>query len=162
MPDDNRISAELTAAAVTAVEGAIATIRTNLPFLISLTNDERRRLVKLGDNRLALDEDAFSLMTNNPSLVPSFVDTVELGRDRTLRTQLDDIRLALQLLLNDIEGTEMAVGSDMLMAYLSFYANAREAAKRGVPGAQAIVDVLSTHFARGSSPSGPTPPEPEP
>ena len=43
MPDDNRISAELTAAAVTAVEGAIATIRTNLPFLISLTNDERRR-----------------------------------------------------------------------------------------------------------------------
>ena len=63
MPDDNRISAELTAAAVTAVEGAIATIRTNLPFLISLTNDERRRLVKLGDNRLALDEDALSAAT---------------------------------------------------------------------------------------------------
>jgi hypothetical protein len=34
----NLISAEMTASAVTAINGAIATIRTNLPFLISLTN----------------------------------------------------------------------------------------------------------------------------
>ena len=34
MPNDNRISAELSAAAVTAVRDAIAVIRTNLPFLV--------------------------------------------------------------------------------------------------------------------------------
>ena len=42
MPDSNRISATMTSAAVTAVSDAIDTIRTNMPFLLSLTPDERR------------------------------------------------------------------------------------------------------------------------
>ena len=34
MANDNRISAELSAAALTAIRDAVAVIRTNLPFLI--------------------------------------------------------------------------------------------------------------------------------
>ena len=73
MPNDNRISAELSAAAVTAIREAIAVIRTNLPFLVSLNNDERRTLPKLGDNRLALDEDAHALMGGHPTPLTLFL-----------------------------------------------------------------------------------------
>lgn len=155
MANDNRISAELSAAALTAIRDAIAVIRTNLPFLISLTNAERRTLPKLGDNRLALDEDAHALMAGHPDFVPAFVSLPELEKDRALRAKLDEIRLALDDLHNDVEGTEMVLGSEMLMAYLAFYANAQQEAKRGAAGGQAILDVLGKYFARAGRPVTP-------
>jgi len=158
MPNDNRISAELSAAAMAAIREAIAVIRANLPFLISLNNDERRTLPKLGDNRLALDEDAHTLMVGHPDFVPAFVSLPELEKDRALRAKLDDIRLALEGLHNDVEGTEMVIGSEMLMAYLAFYANAQQGTKRGVPGSQNIVSVLGKYFARSAKPAAPAPP----
>ena len=158
MPNDNRISAELSAAAVTAIRDAIGVIRTNLPFLVSLNNDERRTLPKLGDNRLALDEDAHALMGGHPDFVPAFVNLPELEKDRALRAKLDDIRLALEGLHNDVEGTEMVLGSEMLMAYLAFYANAQQGAKRGAAGSQAVVSVLGKYFARTAKPAAPPAP----
>jgi hypothetical protein len=148
MSDNNRISATLPDPAMKAVMEAIQTIRTNLPFLISLTNDERRTLPKLGDNRLALDEDAYTLMQNHPDFVPGYLDQEELAKDRALRSQVDRIRVALEALHNDIEGTEMLIGSEMLMAYLAFYSNAQQAAKRGAAGGQAVVNTLGKYFAR--------------
>lgn len=159
MPSDNLISAEMTAAAVTAVNGAIATIRTNLPFLVSLTNAERRSKAKLGDGRVALDEDAYPLMAQNPSLVPMFVVLAEVTKDRTLRSQLDALRLSLNSLCSDIDDTELVLGHEMFKAYLAFYSNAQQAAARGVPGAQTVVDTLAPYFARPSrTPAAPTPP----
>ena len=87
--------------------------------------------------------------------MPAFVDVPELEKDRTLRVKLDDIRLALDALVNDIEGTEMVLGSEMLQVYLAFYSTAKEGAKRGAAGAQAVVDVLSKYFARPGRPPAP-------
>lgn len=157
MADDNRISAALTSASVTAIQEAIQTIRTKLPFLLSLTNEERRKLPKLGDNRLALDEDAHALMLAHPDFVPAFFSLEELEKDRALRSQLDGIRLSLESLLNDVEGTEMELGSEMLLAYLAFYASAQQGAKRGVTSGQAVLDVLSKYFARSKAAATPAP-----
>jgi hypothetical protein len=155
MPDDNRISAALADTAVTAINAAITDIRAKLPFLVSLTNEERSKMLKLGDGRLALDEDAHALMGDHPDFIPNFVDMAELEKDRALRAKVDEIRLALEALLNDIEGTEMLLGSEMLQAYLAFYSTAKEGAKRGAVGAQAVVDVLSKYFARTGKPAAP-------
>ncbi len=67
------------------VRDAIGVIRMNLPFLVSLSTDERRTLPKLGDNRLALDEDAHPLMGGHPDYVPAVVSLPELEKDRALR-----------------------------------------------------------------------------
>jgi hypothetical protein len=157
MADDNRISAELTSVSVAAIHDAIQTIRAELPFLLSLTNDERRTLPKLGDNRLALDEDAHALMVAHPDFVPPFVSMEELEKDRVLRSQLDGIRLSLESLLNDVEGTEMELGSEMLLVYLAFYASAQQGAKRGVTSGQAVLDVLGKYFARSKAAATPAP-----
>jgi hypothetical protein len=159
MPSDNLISAEMTAAAVTAVNDAIATIRTNLPFLVSLTNAERRSKAKLGDGRVALDEDAYPLMAQNPALLPMFIVLAEVTKDRALRSQLDSIRLSLNSLCSEVDDTELVLGHEMFKAYLAFYSNAQQAAARGVAGAQTVVDTLAPYFARPSrTPATPTPP----
>jgi hypothetical protein len=46
---ENRISAKLSAADRDAVMQAIATIREKLPFLIDLTTEDRRTIVKMID-----------------------------------------------------------------------------------------------------------------
>ncbi len=153
MPDDNRLSEVLPPAALSAIEAGFKMIRDNLPFLINLTPAERNALPKLGDGRLALDEDAYALMQKNPSLIPTYVDSAELDKDRALREALDGIRLQAQALFDDVEGTEMLAGNEMFNAYRAFYSNSKEAAKRGVSGAQTVVDVLSKYFARPGRPA---------
>ncbi len=49
MTDDNKVSATLTTANTTAIKDGIAAIRTLLPFLISLSNQDRMEMAKLGD-----------------------------------------------------------------------------------------------------------------
>ncbi len=48
MPTYNYVSGTLTAAQVTAITTAIATIRTNLPFLHPLSSEDRHALPKMG------------------------------------------------------------------------------------------------------------------
>ena len=48
MPNDNRVSAEITAAQKTTVMTKIGEINTVLDFLVNLTKDERIQLPKLG------------------------------------------------------------------------------------------------------------------
>ena len=160
MPESNRLSATLAAAAITAINGAIETIRTNLPFLLSLTTDERKALPKLGDGRVALLEDAFPLMVANPDLVPSYVDIAEVTKDHDLRVALDPILNSLGTLFQDVEDTEIIAGSELYNAIRAFYLNCQEAAKRGTTSAQAIVDLLAKYFARPGRTAKPKPPTP--
>ena len=158
MPESNRISATLAAAAITAINGALATIRTNMPFLLSLTPEERKMLPKLGDGRVALLEDALPLMVANPDLMPSYIEIAEVTKDGDLRSALDPIFNSIATLSQDVQDTETIVGSELYNAIRAFYLNCQEAAKRGATTAQAIVDVLAKYFARpGRTPKPPTP-----
>ncbi|KAF0244525.1 MAG: hypothetical protein FD167_3635, partial [bacterium] len=49
----NRISATLSTKDLSEVKQALSTIREKLPFLISLSFDERKRLARLGDRSRA-------------------------------------------------------------------------------------------------------------
>src|SRR6516162_9936025 len=71
---ENRVSASIAPADKTAITAAIATIRGKLPFLINLTDDERKSILKLGDKSIAFEEKCFNYMTAHPELVPGFID----------------------------------------------------------------------------------------
>ena len=146
MPNDNRISATLAPADKTAALQKITDIRALLPFLLNLTVAERKEIFKLGDKGLGFDDKCRTYMANNPTLVPSYVTVAEVDKDRALRTALLDIQRELASLLEAVDDTVMMLGSEMLMADLSFYANVRQAAKRGVPGIDAIYADLQARF----------------
>ena len=160
MPNDNRISAVLAPADKAAILQKITDIRALLPFLLNLTVQERKELFKLGDKGLGFDDKCRTYMANNSTLVPAFVTVAEVDKDRTLRTALLDLQRELASLLEAVDDTALVLGSEILMADLSFYANVRQAAKRGIPGAQTILDDLRERFP-GSVLTPATPPTPK-
>ena len=153
---DNRISAELTAANKTAILTKIDEITALLPFLLNLTVEERSTLPKMGAFRDGMDE-AFAMeMMAHPEMVPGFVDMTELAGDRALRAALRDLFQRVGALCEALGDTQTAAGVDVYMAYLSFYNNVKQAAKRNVPGANTVQENLKRFFRRGGG--TPTPP----
>ena len=160
MPDDNRISAEVTAANKTAIMTKLTEIKALLPFLLNLTKDERIQLPKLGSASLAFDEQCASYMATAPNLIPPFVEAAEVTKDRNLRLVLADVLREVSKLAEALDDTLMQVGSEIWMADLSFYQTVRQAAKRSVFGADAIYDELKERFpgVSGDPEADPTPP----
>lgn len=151
MPDDNRISATLADADKALILQKITEIRALLPFLVNLTPDERQTLPKLGEKTLGFDEKCASYMVANPKLVPGFVEVAELAKDRALRSPLAEVVRELDALTQATDDTVTLVGHEIYMAELAFYQNVRQAAKRGVVGAQPIFDDLKERFPGGGA-----------
>jgi glutathione S-transferase len=162
MPDDNRISTQLSDANRTAILQKLGEIRALLPFLVSLTPEERQTLPKLGDRTLAFDEKCRTYTASNPRLVPGFVEAAEVEKDRALRAPLSEVARELDALAQALGDTVLLVGHEIYMADLAFYQNVRQAAKRGVPGAQAIFDDLKERFPGGGGTPAQPPPAPSP
>ena len=129
-----------------------------LPFLLNLTIQERKELFKLGDKGLGFDEKCRTYMASNASLVPSYVTVAEVEKDRVLRTAMLDILRELASLLEAVDDTVLTLGSEILMADLSFYQSVRQAAKRGVAGIDVIFNDLQERFPGTRKATTPTPP----
>ncbi|MEZ5387226.1 MAG: hypothetical protein R3F13_17085 [Prosthecobacter sp.] len=160
MPNDNRISAEVSAADKAAILTKITEIGTLLPFLLNLTKTERIELPKLGAKSLGFDEQCASYMTSNPNLVPPYVDPAEEAKDRALRLVLADIWRELRQLCEKVDDTLMLVGSEIWMADLSFYQTVKQAARRDVAGADTLYDDLKQRFPGVSGDDGEEDPAP--
>ncbi|MEQ1747826.1 MAG: hypothetical protein ABL974_00275 [Prosthecobacter sp.] len=164
MPNDNRISAEVTPANKTVIMTKINEIKALLPFLINLTKDERIQLPKLGAASLQFDEQCASYMASAPNLVPPFVVVAEVAKDRALRLVLADLFREAKKLCEQIDDTLLLVGSEVWMADISFYQTVKQAARRDVLGADTIYDDLKERFPGVSGdeeePEPPTPPAP--
>lgn len=152
MTEPNRVSAVLGDAEVAEVRTQIGALRTRLPFLINLSPQDRKDLPKLGDKSVGFDEKCQAYMESNPEFLPGFVDTAELDRDRALRSQLLRLAPDLMALAEQIEDTLTALGSEIVMVDFAYYQGVREAARRGLPGAQSIYDDLRARFPGGGRP----------
>lgn len=146
MPNDNRISAEVTPANKVVALTKLTEFKAINPFLINLTKDERITLPKLGAASLQFDEQCASYMASAPNLIPPFVDPAEVTKDRNLRLVLADFLRETRKLCEMLDDTLLLVGSEIWMADLSFYQTVRQAARRDVPGADAIYDDLKARF----------------
>ncbi len=161
MASDNRISLELTPAKKAAIVTAVMALKTELQGItINLNQEERQSLPKVADKTLAFDEKCKAYMASRTDLVPSFLDTVELAKDRKL---VDDLLPCLREIAPICEGLEDTISlayTDIYVADLAFYQNVKQAAKRGVSGTDTIYDDLKTRFP-GRPKAEPAPP-PEP
>lgn len=153
MSNDNRISAVLSDEDVAAVQAAVASMRAKLPFLVTLSAQERKELPRMGPKSIGFDEKCSTYMGNRAEFVPGFLDPAEVLKDRTLRTQLLRFAAELQTLADSVDDTLQLVSSEVWMADLAYYQSVREAAHRGRDGAQNIYDDLRRRFpgARGSA-----------
>lgn len=158
MSTQNLVSASITADVKAEIQSHINAIAAALPFLISLTNDERKGGIKLGDKTVAFIDKALAYSTSNPSLTPGYVNLDEIQKDYKLQKDLNDIQQYMAGLLQQIEDTRHEAGVEALNGILSFYNAVRVASEKDVPGARAIYEDLSIRFpGRGRTHTPPAP-----
>lgn len=144
MPYQN-ISAAIAQADIDAVKAAINTINSKLPFLISLTPDERKTLVKLGPKSADFVTEANATAGNFPNILPPSFDKAEFAKDTALFRALNDIKIPLDSLVEKLDNTYMAVGSEAMTAALEVYAYV-QTAKTRTPGLNTSADKLQERF----------------
>jgi hypothetical protein len=159
MADDNRISATIPPADIAAITQSIQDIRSKLPFLISISGQERQELPKMGDKSVGFDDKCTAYMASNPEFVPGFIDVAEVNKDRELRAQMMQFFAALKTLSEAVSDTLLVVNSEIWMADLAYYQSVREAARRSRAGADTIYNDLRQRFP-GSSRQSVSPPNP--
>ncbi|MFM2387448.1 MAG: hypothetical protein RL660_2205 [Bacteroidota bacterium] len=143
----NRVSAAVAPADLTAIKTAIATIKSKLPFLIGLTNEERISIPKISEANRVFTSDAIMAVANNADMLPAYFNATELKRDLELYNTLDEIAIMLAQLTEQVSDTQMLAGSEAYVSALSAYRLFGAASVAGVAGADAIYDLLAARFA---------------
>jgi len=155
MPYQN-IDASISAADLQAIKDAFATIKQKLPFLVTLTVDERKGTFKAGPNSLSFVQNALTAAQNFPQILPPSFDKEEFQRDVDLFAALTELNTNSESLTSQIDDTRLAVGGEAMKAASQVYKYA-QAAEDTTPGLKTIVEQLGERFqkaGKGIKPTG--------
>lgn len=151
------INANLSEADLQEIKLALSTIQHKLPFLITLSAEDRKRLYKMGDKRLAFVQNSLNAAQSNRNILPASFDLEGFGNDYRLATNLSELLMLMRQLTEQVDDTFMAVGSEAMGSSLTVYDYVKTAAKK-TPGLKAIADQLGNLFkAMKSKPAEVTP-----
>lgn len=162
MPYQN-ISAVLAAADQATITTKINEIRALIAVLVNLTADERRALPKMSDGNEPFVTKALEYAEANPNLVPPFLSVTEWRKDYNYRTALRQVLQVIMPLVESLDDTELAAGSESYTASLKFYQAVQMAAEMNVAGVDTVASDLGARFAgQGGGGNNPPPPPPNP
>lgn len=88
---------------IDAIKTALTTINTKLPFLITLEQEERKSLLKLGPKSADFVNDASSAVASFPNIMPASFDKTEYGKDTSLFKTLADIKVLVDSLQEKLD-----------------------------------------------------------
>ena len=120
-----------------ALDQALATLeQTCSPILVSLDGVRgRRKLCKMGDGSEAFCRKALDAMRENSDLLPGNLDVAEMARDLADHDALNARLTRLLQLVERMRDTDMALGSDVMVAALLGFQVLRLAGKgQGLDG----------------------------
>ena len=146
--NNSQIDITLTAEQIAAIVAAMDTLETALPFLVSLTADDRQRLFKLGTRSEGFVAEALSAAQQHSDYVPASVSIVQLQRDIGLRQALLPIVQRARLIYTKLNDTWMLAGADAMQSATAIYRVLR--AQRG-EGLDVTLNVLKQRFEKSSS-----------
>ena len=142
----NRLSADISDADMARITAGVADAQQTMPFLIGLTESERRHLPKIRRSNRLFVEEAIQALDENQTWLPGYVNPLEIRKDYALYNKLRKVEMIVGQFYEKIIHTRILAGSEAYQGSLMFYRMAKEAAASGVPGAQMVVDMLSERF----------------
>ena len=148
----NRVSATLKDADKTAVLEALAQAKEKMPFLINLTGKERHRSRKMGAKSVEYVNLSLQGSQTFGSLIPPSIDISEFTKDVTLVNQLLSVRMEVEALLEGIDDTMLAAGSDAMQYADLVYSYLKTGSKTNV-GVKSITADIAKRFVKRSRPS---------
>ena len=158
MPYQN-IDASISAVDLQAIKDAFATIKQKLPFLVSLTVDERKSTFKAGPNSLSFVHDALSAAEGYPDIFPNSFSTPAFRKDVDLFSVLTELGTSAESLSSQIDDTRLAVGGEAMQQGSQVYTYVKAAAD-ATPGLKPIAEQLGERFQRASKPKADAGPKP--
>ncbi|QIR36353.1 hypothetical protein HCG51_06005 [Tolypothrix sp. PCC 7910] len=139
------ITGSLSPQDIQEIKASLQTIQQKLPFLITLSNEERRRLLKMGDKSLAFVNNSVTAAQSNRDILPASFDVEELVRDYQLATALTELLTSIRQLNEQVDDTLLAVGSEAMTSSLTVYDYVKTAAKK-TPGLKTVAEQLGERF----------------
>jgi hypothetical protein len=124
MPE-NRVSATILPEDLEAIQAAIATLKEKLPFLLSLTTEESKSLLRLGDKSRAFVAKTLEFASQHPEILPTMFDLQEMEEDLSLFEALYPIQMALTELTEQVTDTMAVAGSEAYAAARLVYSYAK-------------------------------------
>jgi len=149
MPYEN-ITATVTDKNLQSIKDAIAEIEAALPFLITLTDDERKKLRKTGEGRLPFVLDAGQAAQDNPDILPKSFDADGFESAVALFNAMAEIHTLLAQLFSQVDDTRLAVGVEALSGASDVY-NYVKAASQKTPGLKPLADKLGQLFQKAAA-----------
>ncbi|MEH1946294.1 MAG: hypothetical protein V7K77_04945 [Nostoc sp.] len=151
------IAASLSPQDIQEIKAALQTVQRKMPFLITLSTEERRKLVKMGDKSLAFVNNSITAAQSNREILPATFDVEELVQDYQLAAALTELLTSMQQLTEQVDDTLMAVGSEAMTSSLTVYDYVKTASKK-TPGLKTVAEQLGERFkAIGKGKSTKTP-----
>jgi len=143
----NRVSAVLNDADKTAVLEALAQVKEKMPFLINLTGQERKRSRTMGAKSVEYVNLSLQSSKTFGSLIPPSVDVSEFTKDVTLVNQLLEVRMEVDALLEGIDDTMLAAGSDAMRYADLVYSYLKTGSKTNA-GVKSVTADISKRYMR--------------
>lgn len=145
--NNNRISLSFTDEEKDRINAAIQVLVSIFAAkLIALSNADKKRLYKVSDDAIPFIEKVAQYAVSHPEFVPVYLDAGEFTKDFTAFLELRGFGRLLSPIASNMEDTAMLAGSEADDFARMYYASVAQAAKLGVPGAQAIYEDLRTRF----------------
>ena len=142
----NQISADLPILSVEQIMEKIDEIGALLPFLISLTLEERSGVFKPGDVNIAWLGKAKDYINQSPQFMPEYMSVPESMKDLNVATNLSLVLKKMNVLVDKMQDTFTQAGYEALLSALVYYNSVKKAAENNAPGAQTIYDDLKKRF----------------
>ncbi|MBD1824784.1 hypothetical protein H6F51_20150 [Cyanobacteria bacterium FACHB-DQ100] len=139
------LPAQLSDTDLEEIKAALATIEAQMPFLVHLSTEERRKLFKMGNKSLSFVNNSLIAAQSNPDILPASFDLDKFRSNYELATTLTEVLLRLQQLTEKVDDTLISVSSEAMTDSLTVYDYIKTASKK-TPGLKAVADQLGERF----------------
>ncbi|BAY25855.1 hypothetical protein NIES2100_56630 [Calothrix sp. NIES-2100] len=139
------INAAISPEDIQEIKASLQTIHKKLPFLVTLSAEERQKLVKMGDKSLAFVNNSVTAAQSNRDILPASFNVEEFVRDYQLATTLTELLTSMRQLTEQVDDTLLAVGSEAMSSSLTVYDYVKTAAKK-TPGLKTLAEQLGERF----------------
>jgi hypothetical protein len=147
MSQQNLVNVTIPAAKLQTIKGLVDQLKTELaPFVITLTNEERMTVLKLGDKSVAFVNKVKDYAISNPEFVPPFLSVPDLVTDITAVDELTPILRGLEEITSNLDDTVMLSGSEAFVGALMYYNGVKLGDKTGIADAKLIYEELKKRF----------------
>lgn len=116
------------------------------PFLVGLTAEDRKRLQAMDVANKAFTEDAYEAAQNHTEVLPAYLSVAAFKDQLDGFAVMDAVIAAVGEFYDKLRDTRLVMGAAAYQTARSLYRFLGQAAKDGVPGAEAAYLQLSTRF----------------